>query len=119
MKVRNGFLALLAVLALAGCGADTAPTEPGAVPNLSAGGIITIGWATRSTHLRETTDSAVARGILPWFRQLTRLKQRRRVSPLRCKPPNESHGKHLDQLPISGSSGCVQQYGKRLRPSSG
>lgn len=61
MKARNGILALLAVLALAGCSVDTALTEPGADPHQSAGNIITIGSGNSSTNT--TADSSAARGI--------------------------------------------------------
>ncbi len=60
MKARNGILALLAVLALAGCSVDTSLTEPEAVPNLNAGGI-TLGSGNSATP-PDTT--AAERGIL-------------------------------------------------------
>lgn len=63
MKVRNGILALLAVLALAGCSVDTAPTEPGAVPQRSADGITTLGSGSYTTP-PDTTATAVERSIL-------------------------------------------------------
>ena len=58
MKVRNGILALLAVLALAGCSVDTVPTEPGAAPHLSAGGIITLGPGNQADGSTTTSDTS-------------------------------------------------------------
>ena len=58
MKVRNGILALLAVLALAGCSVDAAPTEPGAVPRLSEDDPGTLGSGNSTT-----ADTTAARGI--------------------------------------------------------
>jgi hypothetical protein len=60
MKARNGILALLAVLALAGCGVDAAPTEPGALPHLNEDGPGTLGSGAYTPG--DTT--AAARGIL-------------------------------------------------------
>lgn len=62
MKTRNGILALLAVLALAGCSADTSPTEPGAMPRLSEDGLTTLG---SGNDVSTTSDSAqvAERGI--------------------------------------------------------
>jgi ABC-type glycerol-3-phosphate transport system substrate-binding protein len=67
MKARNGILALLAVLALAGCSVDAAPTQPGTVPRLSAGGITTLGSGSKADGSTTTTTSdstlAAERGI--------------------------------------------------------
>lgn len=57
MKARNGILALLAVLALAGCSVDKAPTEPEAVPGHSAGNIITLGSGSKADGSITTTTS--------------------------------------------------------------
>lgn len=63
MKVRNEILPLLAVLALAGCSVDMAPTEPGAVSRHSAGGITTLGSGNKVDGSTTTTDSTTARNI--------------------------------------------------------
>jgi uncharacterized lipoprotein len=63
MKARNGILALLAVLSLAGCSVDAAPTAPGAGPRQSASGIITLGSGSRADGSTTTTDSTAARNI--------------------------------------------------------
>lgn len=57
MKARNAILALLVVLVLAGCGMDAAPTEPGAAPRLSAGGITTLGSGNKADGSTTTTTS--------------------------------------------------------------
>ena len=57
MKARNGILALLAVLALAACSVDAAPTAPGAIPQLSAGGITTLGSGNKADGSTTTTTS--------------------------------------------------------------
>ncbi len=62
MKSRNGILTVLAVLALVGCSVDTAPTEPSAVPNLSAGGITTLGSGNSATP--PDTTAAAQRNII-------------------------------------------------------
>lgn len=59
MKARNGILALLAVLALAGCGVGAAPTEPGTIPRLSEGGPGTLGSGNSTT-----ADTTAARNII-------------------------------------------------------
>ncbi len=57
MKARNGIVALLAVLALAGCSADTALTEPEAVPDHGATNIITLGSGNKVDGSTTTTTS--------------------------------------------------------------
>jgi hypothetical protein len=63
MKARNGTLALLAVLALAGCSVDTAPTEPGAAPRYNEDGPGTLGSGARAGGTSTAADTAAARGI--------------------------------------------------------
>jgi len=67
MKARNGILALLAVLVLAGCSVDAVLTEPEAVPGDRAPNIITLGSGSKADGSTTTTtaDSTLAaeRGI--------------------------------------------------------
>jgi hypothetical protein len=65
MKARNGILALLAILALAGCSVDTAPTEPGTAPRNNEGGPTTLGSGNKTNGSTATTsDSTLARNII-------------------------------------------------------
>jgi len=65
MKARNGTLALLAVLALAGCSVDTAPTEPGAAPRYNEDGPGSLGSGARAGGTSTAADTAAAaRSIL-------------------------------------------------------